>query len=367
MIGLALFVALLFTTICAADSERTPPRPVATASPTAEPRAAIRPTASTRSFPSLIVETDKVRNGLTGHYYDDDSLKRLTAIRTDLVIDNDWGSGPPFAGIDASTFSARWTGRVKADHSETYTFFITSDDGARLWIGDKLLIDDWYDHSLQESSGTTELQAGLWYPLRLEYYQNKGNSHISLRYSSPNTPKQVVPADHLARYDAGLDRTFEYPRPTTGRTLNVQDYGATPGDSKDDDGESFKRAIERASDGDEVYAPNGVYHFKSAHVELKRGVSLRGESRSGTVFRAVLDEKYSGYYEGYLVGVRNASDVSISDFTIDSDGGESLMYGVLTKDDAERVDIRNLVIEGFTGRRRDRTVAARTGPKQRRP
>jgi PA14 domain len=97
----------------------------------------------------------------------------------------------------------RWTGEVKADHSQIYTFSTVSNDGVRLWVGGTLVINNWTDHPPTENVGTISLQAGQWYALTLEYYEGAGTSVISLSYASPSTPKQIIPGDHLRPPAAG--------------------------------------------------------------------------------------------------------------------------------------------------------------------
>jgi hypothetical protein len=71
------------------------------------------------------------------------------------------------------------------------------DDGVRLWVNDRLLIDDWQDHGLSEQQGTISLQAGVPVSIRLDYYENHGQAAVKLLWSSPSQPKQIIPATHL--------------------------------------------------------------------------------------------------------------------------------------------------------------------------
>ncbi|MBA2277744.1 MAG: hypothetical protein H0W06_08260, partial [Chloroflexia bacterium] len=152
--------------------------------------------------------------GLSGEYFDNQDLTSLKLTRIDPTIDFSWGSGAPDPAIAADSFSIRWTGLVRAEQSETYTFFTTSNDGVRLWVNDQRLINHWYNHSTTEHSGQIALQAGQWYPIRLEYYEGSGSATIRLAYASPSTTKQVIPADHLSS-DGASPTT---PTPTTTAT-----------------------------------------------------------------------------------------------------------------------------------------------------
>ena len=81
-----------------------------------------------------------------------------TVTKTEPSINFDWGSGSP-AGISTDLFKARFTGSVQSLDAGTYTFYVTSDDGYRLWVNDQLLIDNWVDQSATESSATITLAA----------------------------------------------------------------------------------------------------------------------------------------------------------------------------------------------------------------
>jgi hypothetical protein len=149
------------------------------------------------SFTVAAAPPPSTQQGLKGDYFNNQNLTALVLTRLDPTVNFNWGGGAPAASIAPDTFSVRWTGEVKADHTQTYTFSTVSNDGVRLWIGGTLLIDDWIDHPPTEKSGSISLQAGQWYPVTLEYYEGVGTSVVSLSYASASTAKQIVPADHL--------------------------------------------------------------------------------------------------------------------------------------------------------------------------
>ena len=141
--------------------------------------------------------------GVQATYFDNRDLTGSTLTRVEPRIDTDYGTGSPSPNLGADQFSVRWTGRVLADRAETYRFYTQTDDGARLWIDEVPLVDDWTDHGVVENSGTIALSAGR-HDLRMEFYDNAGAALARLLWSSPNTPKTVVPADHLSQPQTGL-------------------------------------------------------------------------------------------------------------------------------------------------------------------
>jgi hypothetical protein len=51
--------------------------------------------------------------------------------------------GSPDAQVNSDYFAVRWTGQVQPVYSDIYTFYVSVDDGARLWVNGQLLIDEW--------------------------------------------------------------------------------------------------------------------------------------------------------------------------------------------------------------------------------
>src|SRR5262249_6086564 len=105
--------------------------------------------------------------------------------------------GSPDPSVPVDHFSARWTGQVQAQYSQTYTFYTESDDGVRLWVNGQLLIDNWTDHAPTENSATIALVAGQKYDIKMEYYENGGGAVGQLLSSRPSTPQQAVPTSQL--------------------------------------------------------------------------------------------------------------------------------------------------------------------------
>lgn len=90
----------------------------------------------------------------------------------------------------------RWTGFIRIPRDDLYAFYTTSDDGSRLWIGDRLLVDNDGLHPARETGGLIRLPAGL-HPLRLEYFERGGAEHLSIAWEGSNLPKELVPAAAL--------------------------------------------------------------------------------------------------------------------------------------------------------------------------
>ncbi len=153
--------------------------------------------------------------GLRGDYFSDQNLTTLALTRTDATLNFNWGNGSPATAIPVDHFSARWTGQVQPQYSETYTFTTTSDDGIRLWVNGQQLINNWTDHAPTANSGTITLVAGQKYDLKVEYYEATGGATASLTWSSPSQAMQVIPQTQL----------YPSPAPTVGTGTGLRgDY-----------------------------------------------------------------------------------------------------------------------------------------------
>ncbi len=135
--------------------------------------------------------------GLLGQYYNGLSFDSLQLTRIDPTIDFNWSLGSPGGAIGTDRFSVRWTGKIQPLYSEVYTLYVRSDDGTRLWINGKLIIDDWTLHGLLEQSNTITLAADQIYDIKLEYYENTGGAASRLSWSSASQVKEVIPQSQL--------------------------------------------------------------------------------------------------------------------------------------------------------------------------
>jgi len=135
--------------------------------------------------------------GLKGEYFNDVNFKSLKLTRVDPRIDFAWGAAPPAKGVNADGFAVRWTGRVRPRFSEKYTFHTESDDGVRLWIGGRKIIEDWTSHSAATKQGRIDLKADRPVDIRLEYFDSSSEAVAKLYWSSRSQSRQIVPADRL--------------------------------------------------------------------------------------------------------------------------------------------------------------------------
>lgn len=115
-------------------------------------------------------------DGLKGEYYNGANFGTLIGTRIDPYVNFTWGSASPPNVPVGIPYSVRWTGFVEAQYTETHTFYVTYDDGVKVWINDVLIIDDWNPGSAREASGTAALTAGERYSVKIEYFYLGGTT-----------------------------------------------------------------------------------------------------------------------------------------------------------------------------------------------
>jgi len=122
-------------------------------------------------------------------YFNNKTLSATPAlVREEAQINFDWGSGSPAPGIiNADGFSAQWTGEFDLP-AGAYRFTLRVDDGARLWVNDYLLIDEWRNQQVQTYNSDIYLPGGLT-PIKLEYYEDVGNATVQLAWTLSAPPE----------------------------------------------------------------------------------------------------------------------------------------------------------------------------------
>jgi hypothetical protein len=177
-------------------------------------------------------------------YYRNTNLSGSPSItQPEAVIDYDWGEIAPRPNFPADRYSVRWDGQRNLLQG-TYTFIMTVDDGARVWVDGQLIIDAWSNGAVRTFTADVGL-AEAEHSFRIEYYEQTGRAVARFhweRVSSPTYPQwkaefwnnanlQGSPA--LVRNDTGINFNWRDKAPAVGiradhfsarwtRTLNFQ-------------------------------------------------------------------------------------------------------------------------------------------------
>jgi hypothetical protein len=121
-------------------------------------------------------------SGWQGQYFDNKELSGAPVLtRTDPDLRFDWGTGSPAPPIPADNFSVRWIQEASLSPG-TYNFYAKHDDGVRVWVDGRLVIDFWHDQPAQTHSGKLRLEGGT-HQLRVEYYEHTGLASVVVWWS----------------------------------------------------------------------------------------------------------------------------------------------------------------------------------------
>lgn len=142
---------------------------------------------------AILVHPLQAQQGLRGEYYNGTNFETKVTSRIDRAIDFDWPLNvSPAAGVNASFFSARWTGKLQPPKSGKYTFSARVDDGIRVWVGGKKVIDAWDLHDSESFSGSIELAANQQYDLKVEYFNDIYEGEIHLLWVMPGESNAII-------------------------------------------------------------------------------------------------------------------------------------------------------------------------------
>ncbi len=124
--------------------------------------------------------------GLMADYFPNKMLEGKPSVTvTDSNIDHSWDDNNPVKGIEKDNYSVRWTGFLTPDVSGKYRIDGMSDDGIRIFVDGKLVVENWTDHATETKSGTLELKAGKSYSIKVEFYENGGGAVAKLGWQKP--------------------------------------------------------------------------------------------------------------------------------------------------------------------------------------
>jgi len=146
--------------------------------------------------------------GLVGTYFNnegfddpEDSVDLLRNVDFLLNVDQNWGKSR------GRTWSARWTGFIQGPYNGEVTFNAETDDGLRLKIGNKVVIDRLSKHGAR--SGKITMKSGEKTPITLEFMSSSGKAALRLFWKWQGQAKTVVPAAALSHDPNTLPRNYK--------------------------------------------------------------------------------------------------------------------------------------------------------------
>lgn len=140
----------------------------------------------------------KVVNGLIYNYYESSfsnltNINSITPLKTDSIPDFSLSS----AGTSAN-YALSFHGYINIDKDGLYDFYLNSDDGSNLLIGNSVIVNNDGLHLTKEVHGSIALKAGK-HAITVNYFQQSGEANLDVSYSAAGIPKGIIPASILYR------------------------------------------------------------------------------------------------------------------------------------------------------------------------
>jgi beta-glucosidase len=141
-------------------------------------------------------------NGLIGEYFDNISLSGKPAfIRADPQVNFGWTLYSPGPELAYDWYSVRWTGKLHASETGRYSIGIEGNDGYRLYIDNKLVLDDWNKMTYRNLLAVCNFEKGKEYDIKIEFFESSGNARIRLVWTmgvEDHSSEEIVEAVKLA-------------------------------------------------------------------------------------------------------------------------------------------------------------------------
>lgn len=120
--------------------------------------------------------------------------------RIDPAIEFNYEAGTCDPRLPGDGFCIVWEGFLDVPADGSYTFYLSTDDGSRLYLDGEPIIDNWGHHAVEERSAVVTLTAGTHH-LRVLYYEDYGWAAAHLEWSGPEIarthrlPVRALPFD----------------------------------------------------------------------------------------------------------------------------------------------------------------------------
>lgn len=148
--------------------------------PVVSPVPTVNPSTIPTSSPSIAPKP--VDSFYKGEYFGNKDLKgQPVFLRNDREIDFDWRKNSPVAVLPKDNFSVRWTKNIMLEGGE-YIFYLSNDDGMRVYIDNRVIIDDWKTHRSKIRTYQRTIQPGN-HTLKIEYFENRGSALAKFSFS----------------------------------------------------------------------------------------------------------------------------------------------------------------------------------------
>lgn len=138
-------------------------------------------------------------------YFNRADLSGAATHRRDLELRFDWGEKSPMDALPIDRFSVRWDTCLDVPKAVSAPFQLISDDGSRLFLDGKLVLDNWGKHELEARGATLALTPGAHH-LRVEYVEHTNRAQVALFASFDGEAPAAIPGGMLRAPDDDDER-----------------------------------------------------------------------------------------------------------------------------------------------------------------
>lgn len=124
--------------------------------------------------------------------------------RADATVNIEQTQDPLPGTTLAENFYIRWTGKVRIAKAADYTFYTESDDGSRLFVDGKQVVDNGGLHGAQEANGVVNLTAGD-HDIKIEFFEAGSDATMKASWSAEGVDRNIIPANVLFHSEPGKD------------------------------------------------------------------------------------------------------------------------------------------------------------------
>lgn len=143
-------------------------------------------------IPGELLRTPDGKPGLQAEYFAAQNLNGARTTRVDAQLNFDWKRGPAWEGGPVDNFSARWTGKLgPAPVEGEYVLETVSDDGIRVFIDGKPLIQQWRPMAAVANRATVRLTKGQVVDLKVEFFEAGNDALVRLGWLLPGQVRET--------------------------------------------------------------------------------------------------------------------------------------------------------------------------------
>ena len=216
-----------------------------------------------------LVANSWAQKGLTAEYFNDIYLKDKAASRIERRPHLNNYLKSPAPGVNQEFYSVRWTGGFFAPVTGEYRFFVTADDGVRVWIDENLVVDAWQEQEATTYESALFLDGKSYHKIKIEYFNTILHSVMMLAWENPEDeytfmglrrmqPRVPIPSKYLHP-----DNTFTPVKNDLIQTARAEEKKTNVKQSK-------QQIKPRESTRDTSFLLNKPHILKSVHFEQSK-------------------------------------------------------------------------------------------------